>query len=318
MSEIVLMNSIIVMTDQPKETVEMVNGTKRGFTLIELLVVIAIIAILAAILFPVFAQAREKARAISCLSNMKQLGLGELMYNQDSDEKYTPGQNPYGEANGWAGELYPYIKSVAVFKCPDDSTVANGSVVSYGINLNTAIYNGAGTGADGAPLAQFTSPAKTVLLFEVVNSTYYDITKGTAAGGDDFPANPTPAQGWAGGSPAGCGQGSQWDMTGYNSDYTQNNHIAYATGVLFNAQTPAAGARYYSTGSTPTSNILLKGRHNEGANYVMGDGHAKFLRPSAVGGGWPGEPAGGCGSPGGNAPSVDCSTPGLAATFSIN
>ena len=294
----------------------MVNGTKRGFTLIELLVVIAIIAILAAILFPVFAQAREKARAISCLSNMKQLGLGELMYNQDNDEKYTPGQNPYGEANGWAGQLYPLIKSVAVFHCPDDATTPNGSVVSYGINRNTAVYNGGGTGADGQTIASFTSPAKTVLLFEVVNSTFYDITKGTAAGGDDYPANPTPAQGWAGASPSGCGQGSQWDMAGYNSDFTQNNHIAYATGVLYNAETPAQGAVYYSTGTTATSNILQNGRHNNGANYVMGDGHAKFLLPSKVGGGWPGAAPGTCGSQGGNAPSVDCST--VAATFSIN
>src|SRR5476649_1958761 len=77
-------------------------GNKRsiqGFTLIELLVVIAIIAILAAILFPVFAQAREKARAISCLSNEKQMGLAIIMYSGDFDDKYSPGYE-YGFANG--------------------------------------------------------------------------------------------------------------------------------------------------------------------------------------------------------------------------
>src|ERR1051325_9083505 len=92
--------------------------TKHGFTLIELLVVIAIIAILAAILFPVFAQAREKARAISCLSNIKQLGLAAAMYRQDYDEKmcqlipggWGNGAGTVGEPSMWMGCVFPYIK----------------------------------------------------------------------------------------------------------------------------------------------------------------------------------------------------------------
>jgi prepilin-type N-terminal cleavage/methylation domain-containing protein/prepilin-type processing-associated H-X9-DG protein len=89
--------------------------TRRGFTLIELLVVIAIIAILAAILFPVFAQAREKARAISCLSNVKQSGLALYMYVQDYDET-TP---KLGSGTEWWSQLYPYVKNTGVFLCPD-------------------------------------------------------------------------------------------------------------------------------------------------------------------------------------------------------
>ena len=104
--------------------------TQKGFTLIELLVVIAIIAILAAILFPVFAKAREKARQASCASNEKQLGLGFIQYTQDNDEEY-----PYNPNNpnltgqtgnyGWAGPIYPYVKSTGIYKCPDDPTPAN-------------------------------------------------------------------------------------------------------------------------------------------------------------------------------------------------
>jgi len=91
-----------------------------GFTLIELLVVIAIIAILAAILFPVFAQAREKARTASCSSNAKQLGLAVLMYKQDYDEKFPFGgwrPNDLG-TNEWQNTTIPYIKNKGVFRCP--------------------------------------------------------------------------------------------------------------------------------------------------------------------------------------------------------
>ena len=102
------------------------SENSTAFTLIELLVVIAIIAILAAILFPVFAQAREKARATACLSNEKQIGMGLLQYEQDYDEALPYiwyGSNGGGSAAGgnykWMDAVYPYIKSEAVFNCPD-------------------------------------------------------------------------------------------------------------------------------------------------------------------------------------------------------
>jgi prepilin-type N-terminal cleavage/methylation domain-containing protein/prepilin-type processing-associated H-X9-DG protein len=104
-----------------------------GFTLIELLVVIAIIAILAAILFPVFAKAREKARQTACLSNLKQLGLGVMQYVQDYDETfpYSRYYDSQGNMVPWPVAIYPYVKSAGVFKCPSNpaanSTILNGT-----------------------------------------------------------------------------------------------------------------------------------------------------------------------------------------------
>ncbi len=135
------------------------NNKRLAFTLIELLVVIAIIAILAAILFPVFARARENARRTSCLSNLKQLGLGFAQYTQDYDERYpgsapqvdspgtigTPNFSPLGHwvpsglvsatsaCNPANGAIFPYVKSVQIFICPSDTT-ADRKRLSYSMN----------------------------------------------------------------------------------------------------------------------------------------------------------------------------------------
>jgi len=96
--------------------------TRRpGFTLVELLVVIAIIAILAAILFPVFTQAREKARAISCVSNGRQVGTALMMYTQDYDET-LPLNNHSGPAAGWLTSVQPYVKHRLLYRCPSDTS----------------------------------------------------------------------------------------------------------------------------------------------------------------------------------------------------
>jgi len=154
----------------------------KGFTLIELLVVIAIIAILAAILFPVFARAREKARQSACLSNMKQLGLGMLMYAQDYDERlgresfyyYGTSVSPYARA--WFGDyIQPYVKNRQLLECPSYSwTYTSYRLPEWGDLLCSYafphIWHDAShtqiTSLSGAKLAVIEVPAETIMLIE--------------------------------------------------------------------------------------------------------------------------------------------------------
>src|SRR5262249_17929502 len=152
----------------------------NAFTLIELLVVIAIIAILAAILFPVFSQAREKARAISCLSNCKQMGLAIHMYAQDYDEGYPFGHmndmHGMGDAPSWIESLPPYIKSKLLHRCPSDSSpLWNASEepreTSYGLN---AYFTPNHPPYYGVQMAQVANPAQCILVAELADQISED------------------------------------------------------------------------------------------------------------------------------------------------
>ena len=134
----------------------------RGFTLIELLVVIGIIAILAAILFPVFAQAREKARQISCTSNEKQLGLGILMYAQDNDEFLPPTSTDEGVL--WPDLVNSYLKNDKIRLCPSDSL---DTLNSYGLNEMTFPDFQDDDHLPTQSLAAFQTPSDTVMLGEL-------------------------------------------------------------------------------------------------------------------------------------------------------
>lgn len=153
---------------------------KRGFTLIELLVVIAIIAILAAILFPVFARAREKARQTSCLSNLKQIMLGVLAYAQDYDERFPPYrwvQNPPPsvwidrdnsaamDRHFWAEAVEPYLKNDQILFCPSHSL--DSGTYSGGKRYLTYAYNGK---MNYTRLAAFRSAANKIALGDVGES----------------------------------------------------------------------------------------------------------------------------------------------------
>jgi prepilin-type N-terminal cleavage/methylation domain-containing protein/prepilin-type processing-associated H-X9-DG protein len=168
---------------------------RRGFTLIELLVVIAIIAILAAILFPVFARARDKARQTACISNCKQIGTAVMMYAQDYDERYPgrwvgwnlPPKTPRQAYISWRELIQPYVKSVDVFRCPSNSINTTSSAAdindryltppipsSYSANGDRSTQGRVAIGGD-APmdsqdrahfLAQIEQPAQLIFITE--------------------------------------------------------------------------------------------------------------------------------------------------------
>ena len=233
----------------------MKQNKNTGFTLIELLVVIAIIAILAAILFPVFAKVREKARQISCASNLKQLSLGVIQYVSDYDQIYpsTPpvttgaGTTANPTYCGWAGRIYPYIKSTAVYKCPDDPTspVTTGGVtqypVSYGMNKNLIAIKSS-TMPNPASDASLVAPSNTVLFIEIQNNLA-DMTNPNEASSAD--ANMT-------GAP-------QYDGSATKPVYVTGFYPSYPSG--FKSNTPV---------------------HTNGANYAACDGHVKWFTPNRL------------------------------------
>ena len=262
---------------------------KRAFTLIELLVVIAIIAILAAILFPVFAQAREKARQTACLSNCKQIGTGLMMYVQDYDETYPQNigggsvpagtTNTYPDTNSkgttatynqhWMQQVYTYTKNWGIFLCPSDKMplpaynsagTPNGSGApptdsSYALNLQL-MQNIVPSGfAYRGPLteAQLVAPSTSYIVSETALSQSFFGFRGSCS------ALPT------GGNPAA----TRLDAVRFANatDAADRDTSVCFVGVL---RTKFAG------------NEDSRTRHSGGENIVYGDGHAKWSKWSNI------------------------------------
>jgi prepilin-type N-terminal cleavage/methylation domain-containing protein/prepilin-type processing-associated H-X9-DG protein len=235
---------------------------RRAFTLIELLVVIAIIAILAAILFPVFAQAREKARQASCLSNAKQIALGMSMYTQDYDEVLPVGGHGGPQPNRWDGMIMPYVKNGknsagtrgvnATWSCPSRSRFPRATSDSrgYGCNANLMGWGNIANPAQAPPsrsLAEITNPAGTFLVAEGSSLTAAAATPGS-------PQNLNPET-W----PQFEDQRSDWQIVP-PGNWNNNNKAKYLD----------------APDSSCNSCRRPVARHNKGANIVYADAHAKW------------------------------------------
>ncbi len=222
------------------------RGSKRqGFTLIELLVVIAIIAILAAILFPVFGRARENARRSSCQSNLKQIGLGIMQYVQDYDEKYPTTNGSPGFGGGLAGQfgrwrmaIFPYVKSSQIFTCPSSRVGA----------ANSLNYNG---------------PSGTVSLPNAYNygTNVRVIGDATAAGAISIAALKATAL---------------LPMVADSSPLTFN--FEFWRVINANHNGPRTDGFL-----PPTTVVESAARHLNGSNICFADGHVKFYPQGAMG-----------------------------------
>lgn len=258
--------------------------SRKAFTLIELLVVIAIIAILAAILFPVFAQAREKARQTSCLSNMKQIGLAILMYTQDYDESFPKNefidQNNWGAwpANHylWSSALctQPYMKNKEIFRCPDDSAGLDpGIATAVGPRRTPAVLS---------YLANTFSPDPSGTATEFgIRSPQGLMPTGLTYGGTEVStpqaaaARPAEtillAEGMWDLNHWWCGSGSfantEVDWCWWTESETHDDWL-----VSLIAQLPDGGYNSYLTRAWK--------KHSGGSNVLWGDGHAKAARPA--------------------------------------
>ena len=293
-----------------------IRSHRNAFTLIELLVVIAIIAILAAILFPVFAQAREKARSASCLSNEKQIGLGLMMYTQDYDETYPTAyfyKNNTATTNGgstggyvhFTAMIHPYIKNEQVWLCPSDPSRGirpDNPPCANWLDLTTIgceaqvprlsyIPNSAilprKRGPQDAPnivsIAAVDAPADVIAIAEMtgnLNCILLGSTGQTNTEKRNKSHRPVNAMMRTATGGAWAGQNVA-DATGPIYAITKNE----AQGALgwggpsdSTASNGTGGCRSVSADLGYHIRFMEPGRHTGGSNYVFADGHAKFFK----------------------------------------